>query len=175
MKKWMVVFTAAALVFGCAQGDTPEARKGTSPAAQENASVAQAAAGHFDEAISGIAGGDVVKGVSLLLEIILLSGPEESFPEGFKAKIEEAHADFGVGDFAAGGADIREALRIWDPAAEAEAKAAGEGESGNQAALAQIFKDKLMAARDQLAQGNAKAAVKGILQALLMLSPAPEN
>lgn len=175
MNKWMVVITAAALVFGCAQGDAPDARAGTSPAAQDPASVAQAAAGHFDEAIADIAGGDVVQGVNLLLEIILLTGPEESFPEGFKAKIEEAHADFGIGDFAAGGADIRQALKIWDPTAEAESKAAVETESENQAALAQIFKDKLTAARDLLAQGEAKAAVTGILQALLMLSPAPEN
>ncbi|MBN2399447.1 MAG: hypothetical protein JXI33_03810 [Candidatus Aminicenantes bacterium] len=169
MKKWMVVFAMASLVFCCGQADAAE------ETAQEQVPVAQAAAKYFDEALASIAGGDVGKGVNLLLEIILLSGPEESFPEGFKAKIEQTRADIGSGDYAAGGTGIRDALRIWDPAAEAEAKAAVKRESENQTPLGQIFKDKLTASRDLFVQGDRKAAVKGILQALLLLSPAPGN
>lgn len=169
MKKRLAVLSASWLVFCWVPGHAAGA------AAQEQTSLAQAVAGRFDEAIACISGGEMEKGVDLLLGIILISGPEESFPEGFKARIEAARADVASGDLSAGIEDMRKALTLWEPAAEAEFKAGSEGESGNRAPLGRIFKDKLTTAEDLLILGEAKAAVTGILQALLLLSPAPKG
>jgi hypothetical protein len=179
MKKFSVVLMITMLVFclgaiGRAKPALNRAPEQEKAQTQETAPVAQAIAASFEEAVNSIAGGDFVGGISLLLDITLLTGPEESLPEGFKDKIVQAKSEFAVNDLAAGGRNVREALKIWNPDAEVELTTGDESEAENPAPLARIFKGKIMSARDLMVEGDVKSAVTTILQALLMLSPAQD-
>lgn len=176
MKKWMVLIIAAVFVFGCGQGEKEETVMADikAPVQDNVAPVAQTIAGNFEGAMASIAQGEIGKGIGMLLDITLLTGPETDLPAGFKDSIEKARASYESNDMASGGDRIREALKIWSPAVEEE-KMSDSAETQSPAPIAQIFKDQLTKARDLMKEGDAKAAVSTILKALLLLSPAPQN
>jgi hypothetical protein len=178
MKKWMVLFVAAILIIGCGQGEKEDAVKAEvkGPDQESVAPVAQTIAGNFEGAMSSIAAGEISKGIGMLLDITMLTGPETVLPEGFKDSIEKARAAYEANDMAAGGESVRSALKIWNPKSEGEeTDVAGDAESSTPGPIAQIFKEKLTTAQNLMKEGDAKAAVSTILKALLLLSPATHS
>ena len=171
MRTWPILATAALLALSCGQpqkGETPE--KVASPGGTI-ASLSETISGKFDGALTSIAEGDIGSGLGMLLDITLLTGPEAGLPEGFKDAIERARAAYAADDMAGGREHVVAALGIWNPD-RGEDAAAPRQDTGTPGPLAQLFRDKIVAARDLMTQGDSKSAVTAILEALLLLGPA---
>jgi len=171
MKKWMLFIVVLVFVFGCGQGEKEEAPEAEVVSKETVAPISQEIDGNFEGAMDSIAGGEIGRGIGMLLDITLLTGPVSDLPEGFKDRIEQARASYQADDMAAGGEHVRQALKIWNPSGVEEA-VSGNVETGMPGPVAQIFRDKILTARESMKQGDAKTAVATILEALLLLSPA---
>ena len=171
MRKWMILIVALVFVFGCGKREKEEAAEAAAVSSETVAPVSQVIDGNFESAINSIAEGDISRGVGMLLDITLLTGPDSDLPEGFKDRIEQARTSYQANDMAAGGEYVREALKIWNPSGEEE-DVSGDVENMIPGPVAQIFRNKIIAARDLMKQGDAKTAVATILEALSLLSPA---
>jgi hypothetical protein len=171
MGKWPILTIAALLTLSCGQAQKGDAPGETASPQEAVAPVAETISGKFDAAMTSIAEGDIGRGAGSLLDITLLAGPEAELPEGFKDAIERARAAFAADEVAAGREHVGAALKIWDPEKE-KATPAGGAEAETPGPVSQLFRDKIVAARDLMARGEAKSAVTSILEALLLLAPA---
>jgi len=172
MRSWPLLAFAILLAMGCGREGT-EGRTAENAAPQEAVAPVAAKVGEmFDEVVTAISGGDIGQGVETLLDITLMAGPESERPAGFAEEIDKARAVFSAGDMAVGLDHVRAALEIWDPERAGAVAAPGTDSGTTPAPVAQVFKDKITAARDLMAQGEAKSGVAAILEALLLLGPA---
>jgi hypothetical protein len=171
MRKWPIAAIAALLALGCGQPEKGEAPEKVASPEGTVAPVAEMIGGKFEGALTSIAEGDIGSGVGMLLDITLLTGPEAGLPEGFKDAIERARAAFAANDMAGGRKQVVAALGIWNPERGEDAAAPGP-DTGTPGPLAQLVRDKIVAARDLMTRGDSKSSVTAILEALLLLSPA---
>jgi hypothetical protein len=172
MRIWPILAFGILLAVGCGREAT-EGRTAESAAPPETVAPVAAKIGElFDEALAAISGGEIGRGVGSLLDITLLTGPESEQPAGFAEEIGKARAGFLAGDMAAGLDHVAASLKIWDPEKGEAVAAPGPDSGGTPAPVAQMFKDKITAARDLMTRGDSKSSVTAILEALLMLAPA---
>ncbi len=174
MRKWPVLAIAGLLAFGCGPSDKEAAPEKVASPGETIAPLAEIIAEKFDGAMTSFAEGDIGRATGMLLDITLLVGPETDLPEGFKKEIEQSRGAYAANDLAAARGHIGTALKIWNPEKGGGEVAPGP-DSGTPGPLAQLLRDKLVAARDLMARGDAKSAVTTILEALLLLSPARAN
>jgi len=167
-----MAMAAALFALSCGRGG-PESRAPESAAPEEAVPpVAVKVGAMFDEALTAISGGEIGRGAATLLDITLVTGPETERPAGFAEQIELARAGFASDDTAAGLDHVAAALKIWDPDRGEEFVAPGSETEGAPAPVAELFKDRITAAKGLMMEGDAKAGVASILEALLLLGPA---
>ena len=176
MKQLLIILVAGLLIAACGDGreETPQSGEPVE-AGGEITPVARTIAGSFDAAVERISLGDASGGVGLLLDIPLMTGPEQSLPAGFKQHIEQARTAFAANDRAAFAAALRAALLAWIPDWSEDRKPLPGGKNHEPAPLARVFLDRIHSARELMKKGEAEPAVTVLLEALLLIQPASEN
>ncbi len=175
MKKWIIVPAICLLLLSaCSKGDSPEpAEEATAPAEESIGAVAAQIAANLDDAKASLSEGEIAKGLGMLLDVTLLTRPEDQLPEGFKETITSAREAFNRMDFAAGGESVAEAWQIWSSETGLSSETrAGEAEAERTPAPVAEGMSKLIdASKEDFKQGLANEGVAKILQALLLISP----
>lgn len=185
MKKWMWVSIFVILIFliFCQQQKEEEPATLEKPQEKEKiSSIAKEVNNKIQSAISSLAEGKVDEGANLLLDVILLTRPGGSWPGNFENSILEAKEQFQGGNIQQGVELISDALKLMIPAAEAskekvkeESKDVEQEQKKNEPAriapIAEIMRDKILAAREQFKGGNTDKGVILILESLLLFGP----
>lgn len=185
MKKWMwisIFILIISLLFCQKQTREEQASLEKPQDAEKMSSIAQEVENKTSSAISSLAEGKVDEGANLLLDAILLTKPSGSWPGNFENSILAAKEQFQEGKIQKGVELISDALQVMksttdmpkekvnqDPK-DAE-KVQKKDESARIAPIAEIMRDKILAAREQFKEGNADKGVILILEALQLFSP----
>lgn len=173
MKQWLIVMVAGLLLTACGDGHEKPSQSGEAVEAGEVAPVARTIDGSFGAAIEHISLGDVSGGIGLLLDIPLMTGPEQSLPTGFKRHIELARTAYATNNRTGFAAELRAALRAWNPGwLPQDRKPHSSGKNPPPAPPARIFLDRVENARELMKNGEAEPAVTVLLEALLLVQPA---
>lgn len=139
--------------------------------------VAQEVDNKISSAVTNLAEGKVAEGAQLLLDAVLLTKPSEHMPEGFEEKILMAKDQFQSGDMGNALESISDALQLIKLPAELEAEkkepkeAEQVPESEEVPPIAELIRDKILAAREQFKEGKADKGVVLILESLLLFGP----
>ena len=158
MKKWILILAAMLLIlpFGIETRDL-----------QDVPPVAQQIAGKIQLAIQNYKEDKVPEGATLLCDVILMTRPRTLWPEGFAETVDSAKSMFRKGQFSEGVADIKQAIKIFQPE---QSTSSGEGD-GQVANLARVILNKIESALEKFKAGEADRAVLLILESLALLAP----
>ena len=189
MKKWMWISIFILIIFllFCQKQTREEQVSLEKPQdAEKIASVAQEVNNKIQSAISSLTEGKVDVGANLLLDVVLLTRLSGSWPGNFENSILTAKEQFKEGKIQKGVELISDALQVMksttdmpkekvnqDPK-DAE-KVQKKDEPARIAPIAEIMRDKILAAREQFKEGNADKGVILILEALQLFSPRLNN
>lgn len=180
---WISIFILIIFLLFC-QKQTREGQVNSEkPQSEEKiSSIAKEVENKTSSAISNLAEGKVDEGANLLLDAILLTRPRGSWPGNFENSILTAKEQFQEGKIQKGVELISDALQLMksttdislekakkDPK-DAE-KVQKKDEPARIAPIAEIMRDKILAAREEFKEGNADKGIILILEALQLLSP----
>lgn len=180
---WISIFILIIFLLFC-QKQTREGQVSLDKPQNEEkiSSIAKEVENKTSSAISNFAEGKVDEGANLLLDAILLTRPSGSWPDNFENSILTAKEQFQEGKIQKGVELISDALQLMksttdislekakkDPK-DAE-KVQKKDEPARIAPIAEIMRDKILAAREQFKEGNADKGVILILEALQLFSP----
>ena len=189
MKKWIwiAIFVLIIFLLFC-QKQTKEEQAGLEKPqdTEKVASIAEEVENKTSLAISNFAEGKVDEGANLLLDAILLTRPSGSWPGNFENSILTAKERFQEGNIQKGVELISDALQLIKPATDIPVEKAKKGpkdveqvqkkdEPARIAPIAEIMRDKILAAREEFKEGNADKGVILILEALQLFSPRSSN
>lgn len=150
------------------------------------APIAQEVDNRISSAIDNIAKGNITEGANLLLEVVLLTKPSEYMPGNFEETVLAAMEKFQEGNIHKGVELVSEALVIIKSDSEikeegdrAEPKDVGQPQKKDEpppiAPIAEMVRNKILAAREEFKKGNADKGVILILEALQLFSPRGEE
>ena len=178
MKKWIIASTIILFIStACNKGESPSASAEKAVPAETSAqekigALAAQIAANLEDAKSFISRGEISQGLSRLLDVVLLTRPDEALPSGYKERIESARESFDRQDLAAGGDDVAAALALWRVDSGLPAPPQSDGaDTGTPGPLAEIFATMLDESKALFEQGQADQGVAKILEALLLLAP----
>lgn len=185
MKKWIwitIFILIIFLLFCQKQAREEQASLEKAQDAEKIASIAQEVDNKTSLAISNFEEGKVDEGANLLLDAILLTRPGGSWPGNFENSILTAKEQFQEGNIQKGVELISDALQLIRPATDIPIEKAKKepkdvervqkkDEPAHIAPIAEIMRDKILAAREEFKEGNADKGVILILEALQLFSP----
>lgn len=184
MKKWIwiPILIIIILLLGCQKQDKEESTSlDPSKEKEEIYPVAQEVQAKILASLDNLEQGNVAQGAGLLLEAVLLTRPSEDMPPGFEDKIKEAKEQFQRGNFKEGVELVSGARLLIKPETDMLEKKEKEYLGAEQALekdeiapIAEIFRNKILAAQDQFKKGSADEGVLLILEALQLLAPRPD-
>jgi len=130
-------------------------------------------------AVANLSEGKVAEGAQLLLDAVLLTRPSEYMPEGFEDKVLMAKNQFRSGNMGNALESVSDALLLVKPpsgtTAEKDIELPKEAEQVEKteeiAPIAELVRNKILAAREQFQKGNADKGAVLILESLLLLGP----
>lgn len=180
---WISIFILIISLLFCQKQTREEQASLEKPQdAEKISSIAQEVENKTSSAISSLAEGKVDEGANLLLDAILLTKPSGSWPDNFENSILTAKKQFQEGNIQKGVELIADALQLMksttdislekakkDPK-DAE-KVQKKDEPARIAPIAEIMRDKILAACEEFKEGNADKGVILILEALQLFSP----
>jgi hypothetical protein len=182
MKKWMWISIFILIIFllFCQKQTREEQASLEKPqGAEKISSIAQEVENKTSSAISSLAEGKVDEGANLLLDAILLTRPSGSWPDNFENSILTAKEQFQEGKIQKGVELISDALQLMksttnislEKAKKDAEKVQKKDEPARIAPIAEIMRDKILAACEEFKEGNADKGVILILEALQLFSP----
>jgi hypothetical protein len=182
MKKWMWIAILALLVilFSCQKQNKEElASLEKAQKKEEIFPVAQEVENKILSAISNFEKGKASEGADLLLDAILLTKPGEYMPEGFENKILSAKERFQQGNYGKAGVLISDALLLIKSGSDVtDTKEKKDPRSvehiqrkEKSSPVAELVRNKILAAREEFKKGNADKGVELLLESLQYLSP----
>ena len=182
MKKWIwiPILIILLIIFACQKQEETkgsvqqEVVEGIAPIAQGIEQRMSASLEQFEQ-------GEVHAGVSLLFEVVEMTRPGESFPEGFLDMLSEARMDFQAGDYQGGVIQVTQARELFEasleisPSTEADKTEVVEEtkEDVQVAPVASMIKNKIESAREMFKQGDSDRGVIMIFEAIELLAPKP--
>ena len=182
MKKWMLIaiLVLFVILFSCqkqnkeelASLDKTQKKEEIFPAAQEVDNKIVSAIDNFEK-------GKASEGADLLLDAILLTWPSEYMPEGLENVILSAKDQYQHGNYGKAGELISEALLLIKSGSDAaDTKEKKEPEDAEHvqrkekpSPVAELLRNKILAAREEFKKGNADKGVELLLESLQYLSP----
>ena len=160
MKKWIwILLIVILLVFVFCKGEEDQERIGP---------VALAVEENITDAVNLLKEDRASEGINLLLDIVLISRPENKAPSGFIDHIKSAKQSFQEGNLSEGGRFIHNALLIID---QGRAGKEAKSETEEIAPLAQIMEQKIMEAKEAFIQGDADKGSHLLLESILIIAP----
>jgi hypothetical protein len=146
---------------------------------EEVFAVAERINANILSAMDELKNGKVAEGAELLLEAVLLTKPEEFMVEGFEEKISSARHQFQDRNITKGVELVSEALRMIESGDEdLERMEKVELEKVEQIQkedelppLAEIVKNKILAAHQEFQKGNADKGVVLLLESIRLFGP----
>jgi hypothetical protein len=146
------------------------------------APIAKEVENRISSAINNLEKGNVTEAANLLLEAILLTKPSEYLPDDFEEIILAAKEQFQAGNIHKGVELVSEALMIVKSDSEikeerdrAEPKDVGQPQKKDEpppiAPIAEMVRNKILAAREEFKKGNADKGVILILESLQLFGP----
>jgi len=182
MKKWMwiAILVLLIILLSCKKQNKEElASLDKTQKKEEIFSVAQEFENKILSAIGNFEKGRASEGADLLLEAILLTKPSEYMPVGFENNILSAKEQFQHGNYGKAGELITKALLliksgsdITDTKDKKEPKAVEHIQrKDEQSAVAELVRNKILAAREEFKKGNADQGVILLLESLQLLGP----
>ena len=158
MKRWILIIVVMVFILpfcllACNSQDVP-------PVAQQIAEKIELAIQNYKE-------NRVPEGAILLCDVVLMTRPLDSWPEGFAGEMDSAKSSFQKADFSDGVGHVTQAIKIFSP----DSSLLAQGESGVPGPLAQIILNKLETSIENFKAGDADQAVMKILESLSLLSP----
>lgn len=175
---WIAVLILVVILFSCQKKQEP-VEVGKPQEEEKIFPVAQEAENKISSAVANLEEGKAVEGAQLLLDAVLLTKPGEYLPEGFEDKILMAKDQFQSGNMDDALESISDALLIIKPPSDVKTeKDKEEPKEAEQvqkrevvAPVAELVRNKILAAKEQFHEGNADQGVILILEALLLFSP----
>ena len=158
MKKWIWIPLLMVLIL--LQSTMGQSQEKIPPVAQQIAEKIQMA-------IQSYKVDKVVEGATLLCDIILMTRPYTSWPQGFLEAIDFARGSFQETNFSEGVGSIKKAIEIFEPDSTPSSGDA-EGPVGN---ISKVILNKLETAIENFKVGNVDQAVLLILESLALLTP----
>jgi hypothetical protein len=182
MKKGIciLVFVAIIIMVSC-QGKDKDVSGALENTQQKDevSAVAEKINANILSAMDELKNGKVAEGAELLLEAVLLTKPEEYMVEGFEKKISSARHQFQDRNITEGVELVSEALRMiesGEKALEREEKKELEKVEHLQkkdapVPVAEIVKNKILAAHQEFQDGNADKGVVLLLESIRLFGP----
>lgn len=182
MKKgiWISIFMGIIIMVSCQQQnrDVSGALENTQQK-DEVYAVAERINANIFSAMDELKNGNVAESAELLLEAVLLTKPEEYMVEGFEKKISSARHQFQDRNITEGVELVSEALRMIESGEEPlERKEKEELEKVERIQkkdepppLAEIVKNKILAAHQEFQKGNADKGVVLLLESIQLFGP----
>jgi len=175
---WIAVLILVIILFSCQKKQEP-AEVEKSQEEEKIFPVAQEVENKISSAVANLEEGKVVEGAQLLLDAVLLTKPGEYMPEGFEGKILMAKDQFQSGNMGDALESISDALQLIKPPSDTtgqedteEPKEAEQVQKREVVApVAELVRNKILAASEQFKEGNANQGVILILESLLFLGP----
>jgi hypothetical protein len=177
---WITILVLLIILFSCqkqkkeelASLEKAQKKEEIFPVAQEVDNKILSALGNFEK-------GKASEGADSLLEAILLTKPSEYMAEGFENKILSAKEQFQHGNYGKAGELISEALLliksgsdITDTKDKKEPKAVEHIQRKDEPSpIAELVRNKILAAREEFKKGNADKGVILLLESLQYLGP----
>jgi hypothetical protein len=158
MKKWIGIPLMMALLIPISSQGQPQ---------EEVPPLAQQIAENIQQAVQSYKNDEVVKGATILCDVVLMTRPSSAWPEGFTEALDSAKDSFQKTNFSEGVASIKKAIKIFKP----DYLTSSEESTGQLANIAQIILNKIESAVENFKVGNADQAVLLILESLTLLSP----
>jgi radical SAM superfamily enzyme YgiQ (UPF0313 family) len=187
MKEWMLIPILILLIIllSCQKQNKEELSSLEKPQEQEKEEifpVAQEVEKKLVGAIENLQKGKVADGAGLLLEATLMVKPGEYWPDEFENTILLAKEQFQNGNLKKGIDLSSEALLLINPLAdmpdeevkEEPMEAEQAQKKDEPSPVAEIFRDKILLAKEEFKKGNAENGVILILEAFQLLSPRSE-
>lgn len=185
MKKWMwisIFILIIFLLFCQKQTREEQASLEKSQEQEKISSIAQEVENKIQLAISSLAEGKVDEGANLLLDAVLLTRPSGSWPDNFENSILAAKDQFKDMNIQKGVELISDALQAMKSTTDMPKEKVKEDpkdvekvqkkdEPARIAPIAEIMRDKILAAREEFKEGNADKGVILILEALQLFGP----
>jgi len=180
---WISIFILIIFLLFCQKQTREEQASQEKPQdAEKIAFIAQEVDNKTSLAISNFAEGKVDEGANLLLDAILLTRPSGSWPDNFENSILTAKEQFQEGNIQKGVELISDALQLIKPATDIPIEKAKKEPKDTEkvqkkddpariAPIAEIMRDKILAAREEFKEGRADNGVILILEALQLISP----
>ncbi|NQT80625.1 MAG: hypothetical protein HQ555_09590 [Candidatus Aminicenantes bacterium] len=158
MKRWIWISLVISLILPlCGQDQRKEE---IPPLAQEIANKISLALQKFEK-------GRATEGVPLLLDVILLTRPRSSWPDGFAGAIESAKDSFQNANYSEGTGYVKQAMGLFEPDKPRHI----ERNNGQISNIADTILNKIQSALEGFKTGNADQAVILILESLALLGP----
>ena len=158
MKKWIWLPLIMALILSISCQEQPQ---------EEAPLVAKQIAEKIQQAVQSYKDDKVIEGAALLCDVILMTRPRTSWPEGFVEAVDSAKGSFQKTNFSEGVGFIEKAIKIFKPD---YLTSSGE-DTGQVANVAQVALSKIESAVENFKAGNADQAVLLILESLTLLVP----
>lgn len=182
MKKGIgILFFVAIIIMVSCQGQNKDVSEALENTQQEEEVYAVAARINANvlSAMDELENGKVAEGAELLLEAVLLTKPEEYMVEGFEKKISSARHQFQDRNITEGVKLVSEALRMIESGEESlERKEKEKLEKVEQIqkmdeppSVAEIVKNKILAAQQKFQKGNADKGVVLLLESIRLFGP----
>ena len=182
MKKWIwiAILVLLVILFSCQkQNKEEQASLEKAQKKEEIYPVAQEVENKILSAIGNFEKGKASEGADSLLDAILLTKPSEYMPEGLENKILLAKKQFQHGNYSKAGELISEALLLTrsgpDLADKKEKKDLESVEHTQRkekpSPVAELVRNKILAAREEFKKGNADKGVVLLLESLQLLGP----
>jgi hypothetical protein len=130
--------------------------------------LAQQIAEKMQLAIQNYKEDKVPEGATLLCDVVLMTRPRTSWPEGYAEAIDSAKDSFQKAAFSEGVGHIKRAIKIF----KTDYSDSSDKDSGSIGAIAQLILNKIETAIETFKSGNTDQAVLLILESLVLLSPA---
>ena len=130
--------------------------------------LAQMIAENLQAAIQNYKDDQVPEGAMLLCDVILMTRPEASWPEGFTDAVDSAKDFFERAAFSEGAGYIKRAMKIFNPDYSEPSDQSG----GSMAAIGRLILNKINTAIENFKAGDADQGVLSILESLALLGPA---
>lgn len=129
--------------------------------------VAQQIAEKIQQAVQSYKEDKVIEGAALLCDVVLMTRPRTSWPEGFAEAVDSAKGNFQTTNFSEGVGFIEKAIKIFKP----DYLTSSSEDTGQVASIAQVILNKIEYAVENFKAGNADQAVLLILESLTLLAP----
>ena len=158
MKKWILIPLVVTLILPlCTQGLIT----------QEVPPVVQEIANKIQQAVQSYRDDKVIEGATLLCDVVLMTRPRSSWPEGFAEAVDSAKDSFQKANFPEGVGHVKKAITIFKPGKTSPSSK----DAGQLGSVAQAIMNTIRSAVENFQAGNADLGVLQILESLALLAP----